>query len=466
MSLLRHSDMMTQPVCLECIGNIHLRTQLASEARLAACAECGETRPAIPFKLLAERIDEAFLPNFELTPYDQSPGAAAIFVDIAGIDSDLAFRIEEYLGGSYGDDEEGNPYDYSTGFRRSRTPHYWQEERWARFCNTLRKTARYINADAIAWLDDVFEDIDAHRTWDATSVIKLVVPGDLGSQFYRARVASDEDTLRRILRQPVLQMGPLLPGMGQGGRLNAPGIPGFYGATDEATCIAEIRPPVGAHVVVGRFDVLRPLQLLDFSALEDLAPQANPFDPQFEAKRDRAYFLRSLGEQISRPVLPGAELLGYVPTQMVAEYLEHRLVFPIDGIFYKSTQSGSTGGNVMLFNRAARVEPFPHHTHFIDLDVRTIDVDAEDYDDSIHLSVQEIDAVEPPDPLAALNGDLPHIPAPLPDTFVQLDIDDDRPLCLRLPPDGIAVHAIRAVAYELYTRQVTTPTTSWPGADD
>lgn len=211
---------------------------------------------------------------------------------------------------------------------------------------------------------------------------------------------------------------------------------------------------------------MRPLQLLDFSALEDLAPQANPFDPQFEAKRDRAYFLRSLGEQISRPVLPGAELLGYVPTQVVAEYLEHRLVPTIDGIFYKSTQSGSTGGNVMLFNRAARVEPFPHHTHFIDLDVRTIDVDAEDYDDSIHLSVQEIDAVEPPDPLAVLNGDLPHIPAPLPDTFVQLDIDDDRPLCLRLPPDGIAVHAIRAVAYELYTRQVTTPTTSWPGADD
>ena len=457
---------MTHPVCLECIGNIHLRAQLASEARLGTCAECGETRPAVPFELLAARIDEAFLPNFELTPYDQSPGAAAIFVDIAGIDSDLAFRIEEYLGDTYGDQEEGNPYDYSTGFRRSRTPHYWQEERWARFCNTLRKTARYINADAMAWLDDVFEDIDAHRTWDAASVIKLVVPGGPGSQFYRARVASDEDTLRRILRQPVLQMGPLLPGLGQGGRLNAPGIPGFYGATDEATCIAEIRPPVGAHVVVGRFDVLRPLQLLDFSALEELAPQANPFDPQFEAKRDRAYFLRSLGEQISRPVLPGAELLGYVPTQMVAEYLEHRLVFPIDGIFYKSTQSGSTGGNVMLFNRAARVEPFPHHNHFIDLDVRTIDVDAEDYDDSIHLSVQEIDAVEPPDPLAVLNGDLPHIPAPLPDTFVQFDIDDDRPLCLRLPPDGIAVHAIRAVAYELYTRQVTTPTTSWPGADD
>src|SRR3546814_17538521 len=115
-----------------------------------------------------------------------------------------------------------------------------------------------------------------------------------------------------MLRQPVLQLGPLPPGRGQGGRLNAPGIPGFYGAIDEATCIAEIRPPVGAHVVVGRFEVLRPLHLLDLRALENLSPQANPFAPQFEAKRDRAHFLRSLGEQISRPVLPGAETPGYL----------------------------------------------------------------------------------------------------------------------------------------------------------
>jgi len=325
--------MMTHTVCLDHIGNPHLRAQLASIARQTTCGECGETGPAVAFDLLAERIDRAFRPNFELTAFEQSPDAADFFVEIAGMDSDLAWRIEEHLAEVAGEEAERdgteNFYDYSTGFRRGGTPHYWQEERWERFCNTLRKTARHINAEAMAWLDDVFEDIDTHRTWDARSLIKLVVPGDQGSHFYRARVASDEDALRRILKQPVLQMGPLPPGMGRGGRLNAPGIPGFYGATDEATCIAEIRPPVGAHVVVGRFDILRPLQLLDFSALEDLSPQANPFDPQFEAKRDRANFLRSLGEQISRPVLPGAEMLGYVPTQVVAEYLEHRLVPPL-----------------------------------------------------------------------------------------------------------------------------------------
>ena len=461
--------MMTHTVCLDHIGNPHLRAQLAPIARQTTCDECGETGPAVSFDLLAERIDAAFRPNFERTAFEQSPSAADFFVEIAGIDSDLAWRIEEHLAEVAGEEAEcdatENFYDYSTGFRRGGTPHYWQEERWDRFCNTLRKTARHINAEAIAWLDDVFEDIDTHRTWDARSLIKLVVPGDPGSHFYRARVASDEDELRRILSQPVLQIGPLPPGRGRGGRLNAPGIPGFYGAIDEATCIAEIRPPVGAHVVVGRFEVLRPLQLLDFTALENLAPRANPFDPEFEAKRDRAYFLRSLGEQISRPVLPSAEMLGYVPTQVVAEYLEHRLVPPIDGILYKSTQRGSTGGNVMLFNRAARVEPFPHHTHYIDLDVRTIDVDAEDYDDSIHLSVQEIDAVGPPDPLAPLNGAVPLVPAHLPDTFVQLDVDDDRPHCLRLVPEDIAVHAVRAVSYDLHTRQVMT-SSHWPGLDE
>ncbi len=461
--------MMPDLICLDHIDNPHLRARLAPKARQATCDECGDTGPTVDFELLAEQIDEAFLSNYEPTGFDQSPAAATIFAEIAGIDSDLAWRIEEHLCDLHQQEAEAsdtwNPYDYSTGFRRSGTPHFWQEQRWERFCNTLRRTARHINAEAMAWLDDVFEDIDNHRTWDAKSVIRLVLPGQPDSHFYRARVASDQDELRRILRQPVLQLGPLPPGRGQGGRLNAPGIPGFYGAIDEATCIAEIRPPVGAHVVVGRFEVLRPLHLLDFSALENLSPQANPFDPQFEAKRDRAHFLRSLGEQISRPVLPGAETLGYVPTQVVAEYLEHRLIPPIDGILYKSTQRGSTGGNVMLFNRAARVEPFPHHSHFIDLDIRTVDVDAGDDDDSIHLSVQEIDAIEPPDPLAALNGTVSHIPAPLPDTFVQLDIDDDRPLCLRLAPENIAVRAVRAIAYEVVPRQVFAPT-SWPTTED
>ncbi|MCT8003787.1 RES family NAD+ phosphorylase [Sphingomonas sanguinis] len=260
------------------------------------------------------------------------------------------------------------------------------------------------------------------------------------------------------------QIGPLPPGQGNGGRLNAPGISAFYGAVDVTTCIAEIRPPVGAHVVVARFDVLRSLRLLDCEALDRLSVNASPFDPDFVAKRDAAYFLRTFSDQIARPVLPGDEVQGYVATQVVAEYLAERIVPAIDGILYKSTQRGSALGNVMLFNRSARVAPFPHHSHYIDALIREIDVDSEDFDDSISLSVKEIGAEAPPDPLAALGRTPPPLPEDLPATFAQPDFGDDRPLTLRLAPESIAVHIIRAVDYDRSERRVTV--TAWPDDDD
>lgn len=462
------SGTMENPVCLECIGNVHLRARLAADAVAAVCEECGETGPAIELAALAEQIHEAFEPHFELTPYDQSPSAAEIFTRIAGIDDDLAQRIEEHLRevheeiASFHDSQ--NFYDYSTGFAPGRTPIFWQDRRWQRFCDSLRKKARHINGEALAWLDEVFADLGGHLTYDAKPVIKTVESGTPGGQFYRGRIAANETELRRILMEPVKQIGPLSPGQGNGGRLNAPGISVFYGAVNVTTCIAEIRPPVGAHVVVARFDVLRPLRLLDCEALDRLAVHASPFDPDFVARRDAAHFLRTFSDQIARPVLPGDKVQGYVPTQVVAEYLAERIVPAIDGILYKSTQRGSALGNVMLFNRSARVAPFPHHSHYVDAYIREIDVDSEDFDDSISLSVKEIGAVAPPDPLAALGGTPPALAEDLPETFAQPDLDDDRPLTLRLAPETIAVHIIRAVDYDRPERRVSV--TAWPDDDD
>ena len=350
---------MENPICLECIGNVHLRERLSAYAAAAVCEECGEIGPALSFTCLAEEIHEAFEPHFELTHYDQSPSAAEIFARMADIDHDLAHRIEEHLREVHEEiaslHDTHNIYDYSTGFAPSRTPMFWQDQRWQRFCDSLRKKARHINDEALAWLDEVFADLGGHLTYDAEPVITMVEPGTPGGQFYRGRIAANENDLRRVLLAPVKQIGPLPPGQGNGGRLNAPGISVFYGADNVTTCIAEIRPPVGAHVVVARFDVLRPLRLLDCEALDRLAVHASPFDPDFVAKRDSAHFLRTFSDQIARPVLPGDEVQGYVATQVVAEYLAERIVPAIDGILYKSTQRGSALGNVMLFNRSARV---------------------------------------------------------------------------------------------------------------
>lgn len=460
------SDGGEAPICLACVGDPHLRARLLTGASHATCDECGEDGAAVPLARLAEEIDGAFQDHFELTPYEQSPSAADIFVRIAGLDPDLAWRVEDYLREKLEvvaeREDRPNLYDYSTGFAPAGTPLFWQHARWDRFCAMLCTNGRYFNREAETWLDEVFAELERHRTLDSASVIREILPGAPDSHFYRGRVATDEAGLRKILAQPVLQIGPLPPGLGSAGRLNAAGISVFYGATDPATCVSEIRPPVGAHVVLARFDAQRPLRLLDCEALDRLALDASPFDPQFVEKRDRAHFLKTFSDQIARAVLPGEETLGYVPTQAVAEYLADRLDPPIDGLLYKSTQRGAAAGNVMLFHRSARVEAFPYHSHFLDLLIREIDVDSEDFDDGITLTVKEIGAPEPRDPLAALNPlSIATISEALPDSFAQPDFDDARPVTLRLAPETIAVEFIRATEYARDGRRVRTRG-EWP----
>ena len=139
--------------------------------------------------------------------------------------------------------------------------------------------------------------------------------------------------------------------------MNAPGISVFYGATDMDTCVHEVRPPVGSHVVAASFEVLRTLRLLDLDALERIYVKTSYFDPEYAFRRGQALFLQGLGSEISRPVMPQDETTEYLATQAMAEYLASRLAQPLDGIIYRSLQITDDMYNIVLLNHARRVEP-------------------------------------------------------------------------------------------------------------
>jgi len=67
-------------------------------------------------------------------------------------------------------------------------------------------------------------------------------------------------------------------------------------------------------------------------------------------------FLRTLGELITRPVMPDDEAFDYLPTQAIADFLAARLEPLIDGIVFPSVQAADNSLNVVLFHKAARVE--------------------------------------------------------------------------------------------------------------
>ena len=111
-------------------------------------------------------------------------------------------------------------------------------------------------------------------------------------------------------------------------------------ALDEHTCAAEARAPVGSDVVVAKFELLRPVRLLDFDALAEVYDEGSHFDPEYCVRRGRWAFLRQLVREVSMPVMPQDEAFEYLPTQAVAEYLAQKASPPVDGIVFRSTQTG------------------------------------------------------------------------------------------------------------------------------
>src|SRR5260221_11974731 len=103
--------------------------------------------------------------------------------------------------------------------------------------------------------------------------------------------------------------------------MSARGISVFYGATNASVALAEVRPPVGSKVVVARFIITRPLRLLDLTALDDVRDGGSIFDPSLKGRLERAAFLRSLGQCMTRPVMPDDEAFDYVTTQAITNYL-------------------------------------------------------------------------------------------------------------------------------------------------
>lgn len=190
-------------------------------------------------------------------------------------------------------------------------------------------------------------------TGDERPVIVEAGPRSELTTVYRARVFQSDERLKAALEAPDLEVGPPPTRAATAGRMNALGISVFYGALDELTAIAEVRPPVASRVLLGRFDIVRPLKLLDLEALRTLYVAGSVFDPDYRPRVEQAVFLERLSRRIARPVMPDDEPFDYLPSQVVADYLAAEADPPLDGMIFPSVQG--RGRNVVLFHKSSRV---------------------------------------------------------------------------------------------------------------
>ena len=248
---------------------------------------------------------------------------------------------------------------------------------WERYEWSCKHQGRFFSSDLKGMLDELFKDMRSFldpaqdglfedMRSKGQSPFFSIIPGGELSVLYRARLAKTRDEALAFAKAPAIQIGSPPSVDAIPGRMNAGGISVFYGALSEKTCVAELRPRVGGLAVLGRFRVIRDLRLLDFTKFNEHFLNESVFSANHDLRESKLAFLQEIGEIIGKPIQPHEELLDYVPTQVLAEYL--RQEHDLDGLIYPSAQHASnqdsadlddstrrSNSNIVLFHHAARV---------------------------------------------------------------------------------------------------------------
>ena len=407
-------------ICFECIGESYLseQTRLFGE-KGKQCSYCEEEDTSVfPINYIADHISTVFDRSYTLTSnepnayesmlladdeidYDwerEGEAPVDIIADLANVRYEIAEDIVEILNSANQVDERRNPGVEAPFNSDARYESVGRDEEeaartWESLTYGLHHSARFFNTDLRNFLDSLFSDIHIKDGRNGKA-IRLIEPGSkISREIYRARVSASRDSVKEILSGLPATLGAPTGRKVRAGRMNAAGISVFYGACDRDTCLAEVRAPVGSSVVIGKFELVRAVKLLDLDALGKLYVTKSLFSPGYSADLEKCAFLALLSRRFSMPVIPGGEDFDYLLSQAVCEYLAGSIKPRLDGIIFKSSQRGGKGKNITLFNHASFVErpTYPPGTKFTSYHLPPDDDGDESYAVSVQLPGEELD---------------------------------------------------------------------------
>ena len=158
--------------------------------------------------------------------------------------------------------------------------------------------------------------------------------------WYRARIQNSKEEEFKIC-----EMGAPPNRIASQGRANPAGIPYLYLASTPNTAIAEIRPHTGDYATVASFTAKSNLKVVD---LRNPRKTVSPFlldDDEIPKLREDIGFLVELGKELTKPIVPHAAAIDYIPSQYICELIKN---CGYHGVMYDS--SVGKGVNLSLFN--------------------------------------------------------------------------------------------------------------------
>lgn len=317
----------------------------------AACAICGLLKPTIPLSVIADMVDDVFKKYVyygqpapgEPLPYqaDLSTPNEIIHYEILQCESEDL--VDVIVGLLHDKHEYGVLHDGDTPMYESDSSMYQRgvlyteayTDEWERFVEGVKHRGRFYLSEEREYLERIFRPLlkgDLHQ--GGPPVVVLGGEGSEIREIYRARIANTPSEQRRILENPARELAPPPPTLRTAGRMNAAGVVAFYGAADVTTCIAELAVPFGGAAIVGRFEFLRPVRVLDLRLLSRSSLAVSALDPEYGEKVNYSRFMQQLRNLLREPVMPGSETLDYLPTQMIAEFFANE---GLDGVMFVSS---------------------------------------------------------------------------------------------------------------------------------
>ncbi|MCY4381807.1 MAG: RES family NAD+ phosphorylase [Nitrospinae bacterium] len=462
-------------LCVNSIEEQFLKAKIDDQGKIGSCHYCKERRKVTTIGQLANEIHGAFEQHYQLTAAEPSDLEYSLIKETGYVwwregepivnaieqaaeineivAEDIRKVLEYHHSGRYSVEIGGEgPYDEEAHYEDAELDDVEYRENWRSFENSLKTKSRFFSAEAEAVLDRIFERLMELRSTDGKSVFVEAGPGTEMTVLYRARVFQTLDELGEALKRPDVQIGPPPATLAKAGRMNANGIAVFYGATKSEISISEVRPPVGSQVVVGRFELIRKMRLLDVSVLRSAYVKGSVFDPTYIRRLERAKFLRGLSERISQPVMPDDEPLEYLVTQAIADYLAGKSDPEIDGIIYPSVQDSSGGSNVVLFHKSSRVESIVLILG-TEIDVQFGHQTEEGWETDYWVS-EEIPPSKPEDS-NEIDDDVIDFARMTSHALSNVNDDDLRKTTLRLDLESLAVHHVEGARYETEAHSVT-----------
>lgn len=368
-------------ICHHCVGEAYLSALIERDGEVGACSYCkGDEEPCIPIDELAGYIVGAFERHYYRTSpnpdmyesmllrdkelaYDfERHGEPVLYAieEAASIDEPAAQDVLDILEEEYSDFESAKmgeecEFDADSYYEEKAIADHEFAFEFRAIERSLKSQARFFNQGAEKFLNRIFADLDERTTRDGRPVIVTAGPEAEMRGFFRARVFHDSEELDHALVRPDLHLGPPRSQIARAGRMNAHGISVFYGASNPGVALAEVRPPVGSRALVGRFELVCPVRLLDVEALRSVYAEGSIFDPAYIEQLALAMFLGRLSDRITMPVMPDDEPTEYLITQAIADYLARCPAPGLDGILFRSVQRPGEHQNVVLFNHASKV---------------------------------------------------------------------------------------------------------------